>query len=76
MAFWTRKGIVAALTIVGAAASAAPVRADGTADELAALKRRLEAQEKKIRELEGAAPSSEELEAAVAGYLAASGGGS
>ena len=39
MAFWTRKGIVAALTIVGAAASAAPVRADGTADELAALKR-------------------------------------
>jgi hypothetical protein len=74
MAFWTHRGIAAAWMIVGVAASAAPARADGTADELAALRRRLEAQEKKLRALEGAAPTAEDLQAAVAGYLATSGG--
>jgi|GEM_PF-3554162 len=59
---------------VAAAAWAPPARADDTADELAALRRRVEAQERRLRELENAAPSDEERHAAVAGYLATSGG--
>ncbi|MCC7138545.1 MAG: hypothetical protein IT460_08990 [Planctomycetes bacterium] len=64
----------AATAAAAMAAWAAPARADGTEDDLAALRRRVEAQERRIRELEGSRQTSDEVEAAVAAYLAGSSG--
>ena len=64
----------AATAAAAMAAWAAPARADGNDDDLAALRRRVEAQERRIRELEGSRQTSDEVEAAVAAYLAGSSG--
>src|SRR5438552_9333775 len=68
---WIAAGVASALATVVAHAGPA-FGDDGTRAELEAMKKRIEAQDRRIRELEGKSPTQDEVAAAVDHYLAGS----
>jgi hypothetical protein len=67
--------VLAAAAATGLVAFSPAARADDVREEIEALKRQLREQERKIRELEGAAPTRDEVSAAIGRYLGDAGGG-
>jgi hypothetical protein len=71
---WRTNAVTTTAAALFLAGIARPVFADGaSSDEIEALKRRLEASERRISEMEGAAPTKDEVTLAVDKYLSGAG---
>src|SRR5262245_9386109 len=62
-----------AVSVLGMTVFAAPALADGTTSDIEALRRRVEEQERRLRELEGSAPTQDEIAQSVDRYLTGNG---